>query len=86
MPGMDGWRFRELQKAHSKLWHIPVVVVSDAPVNEEYALVLEASGMLIKPFERAELLKMVTGAVDRTIQSRQIRQCDLLTHSVKYEA
>jgi DNA-binding response OmpR family regulator len=63
MPGMDGWRFREVQKAHSKLWHIPVVVVSDAPIDDEYFGSLEAAALLIKPFERRELLKTVTRAI-----------------------
>ncbi len=57
MPGMDGWRFREIQKAHSKFWHIPVVVLGDAPMKPEYAATLEAAALLIKPVERAELLK-----------------------------
>lgn len=59
MPRMDGWRFREIQRHHSKLWHIPVVIITEAPINEEYTSALGASSILVKPFDRSELLKVI---------------------------
>jgi CheY-like chemotaxis protein len=63
MPGMDGWHFREIQRNHTKLAHIPVLVMSDAPVSERYASSLGAVGIMVKPFGRKELLAAVTRAV-----------------------
>jgi len=46
MPHMSGWQFRELQKRHGALRHIPVVVMTGGD-----PLGVEAAAVLQKPFE-----------------------------------
>jgi DNA-binding response OmpR family regulator len=66
MPIMDGWRFREIQASHSKLWHIPVIAMADAPMNDDYVRVFRPAGVLVKPFDWSELMKAVATAVSKT--------------------
>ncbi|MFL5274805.1 MAG: response regulator [Anaeromyxobacteraceae bacterium] len=46
MPHMTGWQFRDLQKRHAALAHIPVVVMTGS-----HPLGIDAAGLLEKPFE-----------------------------------
>ena len=59
MPEMDGWRFREIQRNHSRFWNIPVLLVTEAPVSPEYLWTLGAVGQVLKPAEPRDLLKAV---------------------------
>jgi CheY-like chemotaxis protein len=63
MPHMDGWQFREIQRRNPKLLHIPVIVMSDGPVNDEYRAALSAIGFLVKPVIRTVLIKAVGRAL-----------------------
>ena len=46
MPHMTGWQFRDLQKRHAALAHIPVVVMTGAK-----PLGIDAAGVIEKPFD-----------------------------------
>jgi CheY-like chemotaxis protein len=55
MPVLDGWQFREAQKADPQLASIPVVIVSG--IDARYAP--EAAIYVRKPFQVEELLQAV---------------------------
>lgn len=57
MPRMDGWAFREAQRADEDLAGIPVVVVSAAMAERVHAIC--ATAHLHKPFDMDELLGVV---------------------------
>jgi CheY-like chemotaxis protein len=50
MPHMTGWQFRDLQKRHAALAHIPVLVITGSK-----PLGIDAAGLIQKPFEVEEL-------------------------------
>jgi DNA-binding response OmpR family regulator len=56
MPTMNGWAFRAQQEMDARLAHIPVIVMSAAPL-ERVALI--ASDMVRKPIEIDDLVAIV---------------------------
>ncbi len=58
MPGMDGWAVLSTLKTESALAHIPVIMLSIVEEAEMSAR-LGASGYLIKPVDREQLLTML---------------------------
>jgi CheY-like chemotaxis protein len=65
MPRMDGWRFREAQRANPGLRDIPVVVVSAITQLDEQAAALEPAEVVAKPFELGTLLAAVARTAGR---------------------
>jgi CheY-like chemotaxis protein len=63
MPVMDGWSFREAQRARPNAAHIPVIVLSAARGLSEIADALRPVQVIPKPFE----LEEVIGAVFRIL-------------------
>jgi CheY-like chemotaxis protein len=64
MPVMNGWQFIEAQKKNAKFADISVVVVSATPADRALLTnegVLPVEGMLRKPFDPDNLLKVVSG-------------------------
>ena len=57
MPKMDGWEFRDVQRADPDLSRVPVVIVSASLPEDVHAL--GAVGHLHKPFELSALLEAV---------------------------
>jgi CheY-like chemotaxis protein len=56
MPTMNGWAFRAQQELDGRLAHIPVIVMSAAPLERVASV---ASGLIPKPIDLAELLACV---------------------------
>jgi DNA-binding response OmpR family regulator len=56
MPRMNGWAFRAQQEMDSRLGHIPVIVMSAAPL-ERIAMI--ASDLILKPVDMDQLLARV---------------------------
>src|SRR6185369_13618552 len=50
MPHMTGWQFRDLQKRHAELAHIPVLVMTGST-----PLGIDAAGVVEKPFDVEDL-------------------------------
>ncbi len=86
MPVMDGWRFREIQRANSKLSHIPIIALSDAPVGNEYLGLLKALGVLVKPIAHSHLLKAVILALDEHGADTQRRPSQNVEGKVRADA
>ena len=59
MPVMNGWQFRDAQRADPTLAGIPVVVVSAATNLQQSAASIGAAGYLKKPLTLDALLDMV---------------------------
>jgi CheY-like chemotaxis protein len=59
MPVMDGWAFREAQRADPALSPIPVIVLSADDALSEKALGMSAAAWLSKPFELGVLLDAI---------------------------
>lgn len=59
MPGMDGFRFRELQQQDPTLASIPVVVISGAGDLVAKSAAVGAAGYLVKPPELERVLQTV---------------------------
>jgi CheY-like chemotaxis protein len=60
MHGMDGFRFRELQRAQARLADVPTVVMSGRPVLPEERMVLRANEYVWKPVRMSELRALIT--------------------------
>jgi CheY-like chemotaxis protein len=60
MHDLDGFRFRELQRAHPRLADIPTVVMSGRPVVQEEKTRLRANEYVWKPVRIAELRALVS--------------------------
>jgi CheY-like chemotaxis protein len=58
MPGMNGWQFREAQKADPELAGVPVVVLS-AVATEPWSDMEDVSARFPKPFNVGALLAAV---------------------------
>lgn len=65
MPGMNGWSFREAQRADHAIDGIPVIVVTGDGHAAEKAEALDAAGYLHKPVELSELLPTVARHLGR---------------------
>ena len=64
MPGVDGWRFAEAYRAGPGP-HAPILVLTAARDAAKYAAEIGADAHLAKPFELAELLRLLKGLVGR---------------------
>ncbi len=71
MPIMDGWQFREIQERHSKVGHIPIVVVTDAPISVAYYDELRAEDYVRKPIDRDEILEVLENIRNRKVSRTQ---------------
>jgi CheY-like chemotaxis protein len=60
MHDMDGFKFRELQRAQARLADVPTVVLSGRPVLPEERVVLRASEYVWKPVRISELRALIT--------------------------
>jgi CheY-like chemotaxis protein len=59
MPGMNGWEFREWQRAHPRHGSIPVILVTAVPGAAAEAARLGVDAFLPKPFPFEQLLQRV---------------------------
>ena len=59
MPVMDGWQFREAQRADPRTRDIPVVVVSADGNLREKATAVQADAWLVKPIDIFDLLAIL---------------------------
>ena len=59
MHDMDGFKFRELQRAQSRLADVPTVVLSGRPVAPEERVALRATDYVCKPVRINELRALV---------------------------
>jgi two-component system chemotaxis response regulator CheY len=66
MPKMDGWQFREAQRALPHLRDVPVVVVSASQRARDAYDELGAAAVVAKPFDLEELI----GTIDRLANQR----------------
>jgi len=60
MHGLDGFRFRELQRAQPRLADIPTIVMSGRPVLQEEKVRLRANEYVWKPARIAELRALIS--------------------------
>ena len=60
MHGMDGFRFRELQRAQARLADIPTIIMSGRPVLQEEKTRLQANEYIWKPARITELRSLIT--------------------------
>ena len=60
MHDMDGFRFRELQRAQPRLADIPTLIMSGRPVLQEEKTLLRANEYIWKPARMAELRALIT--------------------------
>jgi CheY-like chemotaxis protein len=60
MPGMDGWRFRSLQRQDPRIASIPTVIMTGAPLPAVVDAELAASGYIFKPVTPHDFLDIVT--------------------------
>jgi CheY-like chemotaxis protein len=70
MHDMDGFRFRELQRAQPRLADIPTVVMSGRPVLQEEKTQLRADEYIWKPARITELRALITEHARRIPDSR----------------
>ena len=59
MHGLDGFRFRELQRAQARLADIPTVIMSGRPVLQEEKVRLQANEYVWKPAKISELRALI---------------------------
>lgn len=59
MPGMDGLQLLKIIRGDDETKHIPVVLCTGCRDDRQPALAAGASGVLIKPFQKDELLESV---------------------------
>ena len=60
MRGMDGFRFRELQRAQPRLADIPTIIMSGRPVLQEEKARLQAIEYIWKPARISELRSLIS--------------------------
>ena len=60
MHGLDGFRFRDLQRAQPRLADIPTIVMSGRPVLQEEKVRLRANEYVWKPARIAELRALIS--------------------------
>jgi DNA-binding response OmpR family regulator len=66
MPVMDGWAFREAQRARPTAARIPVIVLSAARGLTQTAESLRAAQVIPKPFDLEEVIAAVFGTLRRS--------------------
>jgi CheY-like chemotaxis protein len=59
MPGMDGFQFRNQQKADPALAHIPVVIMTADSNVEKKSISMDVKGYIKKPLDVDSLLQVV---------------------------
>lgn len=59
MPAMDGWGFRQIQLADPAIAHVPVIVLTGAPLPTLVHEQLKAADYLLKPVGRDHLVSVV---------------------------
>ena len=59
MHGMDGFRFRDLQRAQPQLADIPTIIMSGRPVLQDEKVRLRANEYVWKPARIAELRSLI---------------------------
>ena len=59
MHGLDGFRFRELQRAQARLADIPTLIMSGRPVLQEEMVRLQAKEYVWKPAKISELRALI---------------------------
>jgi CheY-like chemotaxis protein len=64
MPIMNGWQFRDRQRAHSRFADVPVVILSAFPPSSRDSSALEVERVLTKPIDLREILKIVKSYCD----------------------
>ena len=60
MRDLDGFRFRELQRAQTRLAEVPTIIMSGRPVLQEEKTRLQADEYVWKPARIAELRALIT--------------------------
>ena len=60
MPRMDGWGFREQQRADPQLNDVPTVIVTGEPLARLVQSELHAAEYLLKPVGREHLISVVS--------------------------
>ena len=60
MRGLDGFRFRELQRAQPRLADIPTIIMSGRPVLQEEKMRLQANEYIWKPTRISELRSLIS--------------------------
>ena len=60
MPNMDGWGFREEQRADPQLKDVPTVIVTGEPLAKLVQSELHAAEYLLKPVGRDHLISVVS--------------------------
>ena len=60
MRDLDGFRFRELQRAQTRLADVPTIIMSGRPVLQEEKARLQANEYIWKPARIAELRALIT--------------------------
>src|SRR5262245_64855210 len=59
MPIMNGWQFRAEQRAHSRFGDVPVVILTAHPASVMDPSSVGIAGVLTKPVELIDILKVV---------------------------
>ena len=59
MPGMDGWRFLQEQRADSRLSTIPTIILSGSTLAQNLHEELQVADFLRKPVGRERLISVV---------------------------
>ncbi len=75
MPGMTGWEVLKRLKSHPKLRSIPVVVVS-VVANEGRGRLLGAVDLIMKPFDREDILRVLWRNLGRRLGGRVLLMVD----------
>ena len=60
MPQMDGWMFRNEQRADPQLRDVPTVIMTGEPMTQIVSRPLEAAEYLLKPFGMDHLISVVS--------------------------
>jgi CheY-like chemotaxis protein len=60
MPEMDGWMFRNEQRADPQLRDVPTVIMTGEPLTHIVSRPLEAAEYLLKPFGIDHLISVVS--------------------------
>ena len=60
MRDLDGFRFREMQRAQTRLADVPTIIMSGRPVLQEEKTRLQANEYVWKPARIAELRALIT--------------------------
>lgn len=59
MPEMDGWNFRQEQRADPQMRDVPTIIVTGEPLERVVQSELHAAEYLLKPIKREHLISVV---------------------------